>query len=163
MPKSSHTASEHLLAGLAVACLITTSATATDFKAGKLTISDPWSRATPKGAQTAIGYMTIRNDGLSPERLVGGSIEIADHFQLHAMKMEGDVAKMKELHDIEIKPGERVEFKPGGSHVMFVGLKSQMAKGEHIKGTLVFEHAGTVSVEYSVEGIGAKHIEGMQH
>src|SRR5690349_18375180 len=65
-----------------------------------------------------------------------GSIEVADHFQLHAMKMEGDVAKMNELHDIEIKPGQRVEFKPGGSHVMFVGLKHQLAKGEHIKAPL---------------------------
>lgn len=153
----------HVLAGLAVAHLITTSATAADYKAGTLTISDPWSRATPKGAQTAIGYMTIRNNGPSPERLVGGSIEVADRFQLHAMKMEGDVAKMNELHDIEIKPGQRVEFKPGGSHVMFVGLKRQLAKGERIKGTLVFEHAGKVPVEYSVEGIGAKHMEGMQH
>jgi len=153
----------HVLGALALAYLITTGAMAADYKAGMLTISDPWSRATPKGAQTAIGYMTIRNDGTSPERLVGGSIEVADHFQLHAMKMEGDVAKMNELHDIEIKPGQRVEFKPGGSHVMFVGLKHQLAKGEHIKGTLVFEHAGTVSVEYSVEGIGAKHLEGMQH
>ncbi len=153
----------HIWAGLAGAYLITTSAMAADYKAGALTISDPWSRATPKGAQTAIGYMTIRNDGPSPERLVGGSIESADHFQLHAMKMEGDVAKMNELHDIEIKRGQRLEFKPGGSHVMFVGLKHQLAKGEHIKGTLVFEHAGAVSVEYSVEGIGAKHIEGMQH
>ena len=153
----------HVLAGLAVAYLVTASAAATDYRAGTLTISDPWSRATPKGAQTAIGYMAIRNDGHSPERLVGGSIEIANHFQLHAMKMDGDVAKMSELHDIEIKPGQTVEFKPGGSHVMFVGLKQPLAKGERIKGTLVFEHAGTVPVEYSVEGIGAKHMEGMQH
>ena len=102
----------HLLAGLAAAYLITTGAMAVDYKAGTLTISDPWSRATPKGAQTAIGYMTIRNDGTSPERLVGGSIEVADHFQLHAMKMEGDVAKMNELHDIEIKPGNALSSSP---------------------------------------------------
>jgi hypothetical protein len=136
---------------------------AADYKAGPLTVSDLWSRATPKGAQTAIGYMTIKNDGTSPERLIGGSIEVAGQFQLHSMKMEGDVAKMNELHSVEIKPGQSVEFKPGGSHVMFVGLTRQLAKGEHIKGTLVFEHAGTVPVEYSVEGIGAKHTEHSQH
>jgi len=150
-------------ATLAVACLVTTCATAADYKAGSLTIIDPWSRATPKGAQTAIGYMMIKNNGSSPERLIGGSIDVADHFQLHAMKMEGDVAKMNELQSVEIMPGQTIEFKPGGSHVMFVGLKRQLAKGERIKGSLVFEHAGTVPVEYSVESIGATHMEGMQH
>ena len=153
----------HLLAAMAVALLITASATAAEYKTSSLTISDPWSRATPKGAQTAIGYMTIKNNGASPERLIGGSIEVAGQFQLHSMKMDGDVANMNELHSVEINPGQSVEFKPGGSHVMFVGLTRQLAKGEHIKGTLVFEHAGTVPIEYSVEGIGAKHMEGMQH
>lgn len=153
----------HLLTAMTVALLIPASGTAADYKIGSLTISDPWSRATPKGAQTAIGYMTIRNNGTSPERLIGGSIEVAAQFQLHSMKMEGDVAKMNELHSVEIKPGQSIEFKPGGSHVMFVGLKRQLAKGEHIKGTLVFEHAGTVPVEYNVEGIGAKHTEHSQH
>ena len=148
---------------LVIACLMTTYATAAEYKAGSLTIVDPWSRATPKGAQTAIGYMTIKNSGSSPERLIGGSIDVADHFQLHTMKMEGDVAKMNEIQSVEIDPGQTVEFKPGGSHVMFVGLKRRLAKGEHIKGLLVFEHAGTVPVEYSVESIGATHMEGMQH
>ena len=148
---------------LAIACLVMTCATAAEYKAGSLTIVDPWSRATPKGAQTAIGYMTIKNSGSSPERLIGGSIDVADHFQLHTMKMEGDVAKMNELQSVEIDPGQTVEFKPGGSHVMFVGLKRRLAKGEHVKGSLVFEHAGTVPVEYIVESIGATHMEGMQH
>ena len=72
--------------------------------------------------------------------------------------------KCVNLSDIEIKPGQTIEFKPGGSHVMFVNLKRQLSKGDHINGTLVFEHAGTVKIEYSVEGIGAQQgPQGMDH
>ena len=122
----------------------------------RLRLAAPWSRATPKGAQTAIGYMTIKNNGTTPDRLIGGSVDVADHFQLHAMTMENGIAKMRELSDIEIKPGQTIEFKPGGSHVMFVNLKHALSKGEHVSGTLVFERAGKVKIEYSVEGIGSQ-------
>jgi copper(I)-binding protein len=140
---------------------------ASDYKVGSLEISAPWSRATPKGAQTAIGYMTIKNNGTTPDRLVGGSIDVADRFQLHAMTMEDGVAKMRELSDIEIKPGQTIEFKPGGSHVMFVNLRHSLSKGDHIVGTLIFERAGKVDIEYSVESIGAQtgpqDMEHMRH
>lgn len=155
------------IAGMAIAYFISTSSMATDYNAGSLTISGPWSRATPKGAQTAIGYMTIKNNGTTPDRLIGGSIEVADRFQLHAMTMENDISKMRDLTGIDVKPGQTIEFKPGGSHAMFVDLKHPLSKGEHIKGTLIFEHAGTVQIEYSVEGIGAQggpmEMEHMQH
>ena len=148
----------------AIAFCMSTNAMANDYKAGSLEISTPWSRATPKGAQTAIGYMTIKNNGTTPDRLTGGSIDVADHFQLHAMTMENGIAKMRELSDIEIKPGQTIDFKPGGSHVMFVNLKRQLSKGDHINGTLVFERSGTVKIEYTVEGIGAQQgPQGMDH
>ena len=129
---------------------------ATDYKAGSLVISGPWSRATPKGAESAIGYMTIKNNGTTTDRLIGGSFDVADTFELHSMVMENGIAKMRELMDVEIKPGQTIEFKPGGSHAMFANLKHPLSKGEHIKGTLIFEHAGTVQIQYSVEEIGAQ-------
>jgi copper(I)-binding protein len=144
------------ITGVVIAYCITANAMATDYKAGSLTINNPWSRATPKGAQTAIGYMTIKNDGAVPDRLIGGSVEVANRFQLHAMTMESGIAKMRDLSDIKIRPGQTVEFKPGGSHAMFVDLKHRLSKGEHVKGTLIFERAGTVQIEYDVEGIGAQ-------
>jgi copper(I)-binding protein len=142
-------------------------AMAIDYKAGSIEISTPWSRATPKGAQTAIGYMTIKNNGTTPDRLIGGSVEVAERFQLHAKTMENGIAKMRDLSAIDIKPGQTIEFKPGGSHAMFVNLKHALNKGEQIKGTLIFEHAGTVQIQYSVEGIGAQtspsDMKQMQH
>jgi periplasmic copper chaperone A len=124
------------ISGIAIALCVCASAMASDYKVGSLEISAPWSRATPKGAQTAIGYMTIKNNGTTPDRLVGGSIDAADHFQLHAMTMENGIAIMRELSDIEIKPGQMIEFKPGASHVMFVNLNRPLSKGEHISGIL---------------------------
>jgi periplasmic copper chaperone A len=156
-----------VLAGMVIACFITANAMATDYKAGSIAINNPWSRATPKGAQSAIGYMTIENNGTTPDRLIGGSFEVADGFQLHSMVMENVIAKMRDLSGIDIKPGQTIEFKPGGSHAMFVNLKHPLSKGEHIKGTLIFEHAGTVEIDYSVEGIGAQmspsDMKQMQH
>lgn len=72
------------------------------------------------------------------------------------MTMEGDVSKMRDLEGVDITPGRTIEFKPSGSHVMFVGLTHPSAEGRRVKGTLVFEHAGTVQIEYDVQGIGAQ-------
>jgi hypothetical protein len=141
---------------MVIAYSVSTTAMATDYKAGSLAISGPWSRATPKGAQTGVDYMTIKNSGTTSDRLIGGSVDVADDFELHVMTIENGIARMRELSEIEIKPGQAIEFKPGGSHVMFVNLKNPLSKGEHINGTLVFERVGKVQIEYSVEGIGAQ-------
>ena len=98
-----------LLTTAAIAFCMSAKAMANDYKVGSIEISTPWSRATPKGAQTAIGYMTIKNNGTTPDRLIGGSVDVADRFQLHAMTMENGIAKMRELSDIEIKPGQTIE------------------------------------------------------
>ena len=144
------------IAGTVIACFISVTALATDYKVGSLEIMGPWSRATPKGASTAIGYMTIKNNGTTPDRLFGGSVDFASGFQLHSMTMEDGVSKMRELKFVEIGPGQTIEFKPGASHVMFVGVKHALSEGEHVKGTLIFENAGTVEIEYDVQGIGAQ-------
>jgi periplasmic copper chaperone A len=116
--------------------LAVTAASAADYKAGSLDISDPWSRATPKGASVAAGYMTIKNNGSTPDRLVEGSSDVASKFEVHEMKMEGSVA--------------------GSLHIMFVGLKKPLSAGDHFKATLVFEKAGPVSVDYDVRAMGSE-------
>ena len=144
------------IAATVIATLISASAMAADYKIGTLEIIGPWSRATPKGASTAIGYMTIKNNGTTPDRLIGGSVDFASGFQLHSMTMEDGISRMRELKSVDIGPGQAIEFKPGASHVMFVGVTHPLSQGEHVKGTLIFEHAGTVQIEYDVQGIGAQ-------
>lgn len=126
-----------------------------DFKSGSLTIQQPWVRATPKGATVAGGYMAIKNEGTAADRLIGGSSTAAARFEVHSMSMEQGVMRMRPVTGgLEIKPGATVELKPGGLHVMLMDLKGPLEKGQRVKGTLVFEKAGTVPVEYSVEAIG---------
>ena len=132
------------------------SATAHEYKAGSIEIKHPWARATPKGSEVAGGYMKLINTGKEPDRLIGGSVPIAGKFEIHEMSMDGGVMKMRPLpKGLEIKPGQTVEFKPGSYHVMFVGLQQPFEQGKSVKGTLEFEKAGKVAVEYAVEAIGA--------
>jgi len=132
------------------------SAAAENYGSGSIEIANPWTRATPKGATVAGAYMTITNKGSMADRLVGGSAAAAGRFEVHRMVMEQGVAKMRPVEfGLEIKPGETVELKPGSFHVMLTGLKQPLQKGEKIKGTLQFEKAGKIDIEYSVEDVGA--------
>jgi copper(I)-binding protein len=141
--------------GLAV--LASVPALAQEYKAGPLMIEGPWIRATPAGAQVAGGYMKLKNTGKEADRLVGGSTPVAAGFEVHEMRMEGSVMKMRELpKGLELQPGQSVELKPGSYHIMLTDLKRQLKEGEKVKGTLQFEKAGKVEVEYSVRGMGSR-------
>jgi copper(I)-binding protein len=150
----------------AIIAMIASTANAAEYKLGMLEIDHPWTRATPRGATVAGGYMTIKNVGSTPDRLIGGSIAVANRFEIHEMKIDRDVAKMRELKGVDIKPGESIEFKPGSSHIMFVNLGQQLQRGATVKGTLTFERAGTIQIEYTVEAIGAQQggrVDGHTH
>jgi periplasmic copper chaperone A len=139
----------------AVLSLTASFASAHEYKAGALEIKHPWARATPKGATVAGGYLKITNTGKDADRLVGGSVTAAGKFEVHEMSMDGGVMKMRPLaNGLEIKPGATVELKPGSYHLMFVGVTQPFEQGKRVKGTLQFEKAGTVEVEYAVEAIG---------
>jgi copper(I)-binding protein len=126
-----------------------------DYTLGALKITHPWSRATPKGAETGGGYLSITNTGTTPDRLIGGTTAVSKGFEIHEMSMDHGVMKMRPLpNGIEIKPGETVTLKPSGLHIMFTGLKSQLTKGEHVDATLKFEKAGEVKVFFLVGSIG---------
>ena len=136
--------------------LIAVPTRAEDYTLGTLRIGNPWTRATPRGADVAGAYMSISNKGSAPDRLVGGSTAVAGQFEVHSMVMEQGVAKMRPVEGgLEIKPGETVELKPGALHVMLTGLKQPLQKGQKVKGTRQFEKAGKVDIEYAVEALGA--------
>jgi uncharacterized protein YcnI len=133
-------------------------------RAGALTIEEPWSRVTPGGAKVGGGYVRITNTGSTPDRLVGGSFPLASRVEVHEMSLDGTVMRMKPVEGgLEIKPGETVEFKPGGYHLMFVDLKEPLKEGQTHKGTLVFEKAGTVEVTYPVRGMGGQAAPAAEH
>ena len=130
---------------------------AENYTAGSIHVVHPWSRAIPKGAGLAAGYLVIENRGTAPDRLVGGASEIAGHIEIHEMKMRSGVMTMRPLEGgLEIAPGQSVTFEPSGYHLMFLDLKAPPVEGKTFKGTLVFEKAGKVDVEFTVKGIGEK-------
>lgn len=129
-------------------------AQAHDYKSGSLQIDHPWTRVTPKGATVAGGYVKIENKGNTPDRLIGASGAVSGRTELHEVTMEGSVMRMRALaNGIEIPAGATVELKPGGLHIMFMELKAPLEQGKHFKGTLLFEKAGTVAVEFAVEAM----------
>ncbi|MDR7038121.1 uncharacterized protein YcnI [Methylobacterium sp. BE186] len=126
-------------------------------RAGDLAIETPWLRATPGGAKVAGGYVRITNTGSQPDRLTGASMALAGRGEIHSMSMDGGVMKMAPVEGgLSIKPGETVELKPGGLHLMFLDLTGAPKVGEPVKGSLTFEKAGAVPVTFAVAPIGAQ-------
>ncbi len=141
----------------ALFALVVSVAQAHEYKVGTLEIGHPWTRATPKGATVAGGYLKITNKGAAADRLTGATFTAAPRVEIHEMAMTGGTTQMRPLpNGIEIKPGETVEFKPGSYHIMFMNLKQQLEKGQRIKGTLTFEKAGPLEVEFVVDAVGAQ-------
>jgi copper(I)-binding protein len=154
-----------LLVAAALALAACTAA-AHDYKAGAISIDHPWARATPRGASVGAGYLSLTNTGATPDRLIGVTAAAADHVELHEMKMIDGVMRMRPVKDgIALEPGQTVEFKSGAFHLMMVDLKQPLQQGERVKGTLTFEKAGTVDIEFAVEGIGgpARPAPAMDH
>jgi copper(I)-binding protein len=152
-----------ILLAVTLAALVTV-ANAGDYQLGAIKIDHPWSRATPKGAKTAAGYVTITNTGTTLDRLLGGDMADAERAQVHQMTTDHGVMKMRPVAGgLEIKPGETLELKPDSFHLMFAGLKEPLVKGQSVKGSLTFEKAGAVDVEFAVEGVGAPPAHEMKH
>ena len=130
---------------------------ARDYKLGALEIGQPWARATPPSAPAGGGFLKITNTGSTPDRLVSASSPAAELVQVHEMKMEGNVMRMREVDKgLEIPAGGSVTLAPGSYHLMMMGLKAPLKQGSPVPLTLVFEKAGKIDVELAVESIGAQ-------
>ncbi|MDZ5699567.1 copper chaperone PCu(A)C [Chelativorans sp. M5D2P16] len=131
-------------------------ALADDYAVGQLEIGQPWARATPPGASTGGGFLTVTNEGETADRLVSAASPIAGRVEIHEMRVTDDVMKMRPIADgVAIPAGETVEFKPGAFHIMFLELKGPIEQGEPVPVTLTFEKAGSIEVEMVVAPPGA--------
>jgi periplasmic copper chaperone A len=140
-----------------LAVLGAASALAEEVKAGDLVITQAWSRATPGGAKIGGGYLTIENKGSAPDRLTGGSTDVAAKLEVHEMAMNNGVMTMRPLDKgLAIEPGKTVKLAPGGYHLMLFDLKSPLKQGDKVPVTLEFEKAGKVKLSLEVAGIGAQ-------
>ena len=142
------------LLGIAASLLYCAAALAqTGAQTGSVEITDAWARATPGGAQNGAAYVTL----VSPtgDRLTGVSSPVAEKAELHQMTNDGGIMKMREVTAIELPPGTPVSLKPGGLHVMLMGLTHPLQPGQSVPMTLQFEKSGTREVDVAVGKVGA--------
>src|SRR5438477_5989178 len=150
-----------MLTAMAAAALLAqflaTPLRADEVKAGDLVITQAWSRATPGGAKTGGGYLTVENKGSTPDRLIGGSADVAAKVEMHEMSMKNGLMTMRPPDKgLTIEPGKTVKLAPGGYHLMMMDLKGPLKQGDKVPVTLEFEKAGKVQVSLDVQGVGAQ-------
>jgi hypothetical protein len=122
-----------------------------------LSLTNAWLREPPRAAKVAGGFITITNNTSNNDRLLSATAPFANRTEVHEMAHENGVMRMRELpKGIEVKAGETLTLKPGSFHLMFMDLKTAPKTGEKQKIELIFEKAGKVTLDFSVESIGAK-------
>lgn len=145
-------------AAVAAALFVVTPAFAHDCttRLGSLEISAPFTRATLPNAPVGGGFLVIENTGTEGDRLVSATSPVAGDTQIHEMRMDGDVMRMRELADgIDIPAGGTVTLAPGGYHLMFMQLNQPFVEGQTVPVTLTFENTGSVELQLPVLGSAA--------
>lgn len=133
----------------AAACLVATSALAA---ASTPRIEAGWVRATPPGAPAGAAYLNLVNPGKSADRLLGGAAPGVDRVEVHEMSVSGGIMRMRALTEgLAIPGGGTVVLKPGGYHIMLIGLSRPLKAGDTLRLTLRFEKAGAVTVVLPVK------------
>ena len=146
----------------ACACLLFAgTALAQDLAVGKA-----WVRGTVPGQNATGAFMqiTAKNDAA----LLGATSPVAKSVEIHEMGMDGNVMKMRQLPSLELPAGKTVELKPGGYHLMLVGLAQPLKKGDTVAIELKFQgkeqKSGTIKVSAEVRELGAPAMmEGHEH
>ncbi|MEX2449846.1 MAG: copper chaperone PCu(A)C [Rhodospirillales bacterium] len=120
-----------------------------------LRIEIPWARATPPGVKNGAVYMSVANRGATADRLIAAASPIAGKADLHTHIKEGDIMRMRRIDGLAVPPGATAVLEPGGYHIMLMGLKKPLTRGDRFPLTVTFEKAGTVTVEVTVGKTGA--------
>ena len=126
-----------------------------DTTVGAITIGHPWARAAGANANGA-AFMTLRNAGPQPDRLLSATTPIARTVELHTHIRDGEVMRMRPVADIPLPAGQTVHLRPGGLHVMLIGLTEPLRQGATVPLTLRFERAGEVTVQLEIQAAGAR-------
>jgi copper(I)-binding protein len=126
-----------------------------------IAVEHAWARATPTGARTGAAFATLLNKATTDDLLLGASTPIAQKVQFHSETNDNGIMKMRQLSSITLHPGAPVILKPGAIHIMMIGLKQPLKKGQSFLLTLDFEKAGQIEVKVPVIGAGAMTLDNM--
>lgn len=130
----------------------------TNSYAESISVMHPYARAVPEGQPNSAAFMVLKNNTDQDRALLEARSNVSNVVELHTHKKEAGMMRMRRVDQIEIKAGGKTVLKPGGLHVMFIGLKHQLKKGDNVKLELVFDDGSTTSLSVPV-----KMVAGMQH
>jgi len=140
-----------------IAAALTAFVSSSPAAAHDITVRQAWSRATPKAAKVAGGYLTIENRGVQLDRLLSASSVAAAKVEIHQMSMQDGIMTMRPREDgLAIAPEATVTLEPGGDHIMFIGLTAPFEEGQRVPVSLNFERAGKIETSFEVGSVGAK-------
>jgi len=152
--------------------LVILTACATPVPAGpRVHVENAWARPTTAGAirggsatpemqgmsgiseseMTSAVYFVIVNEGSQADTLIGASTDVAKVVEMHETQIKDDVAEMVPVSHVDIPARGRIEFKPGGYHVMLIGLTQDLKVGETLKLTLQFEKSGAIALVVPIQ------------
>jgi copper(I)-binding protein len=129
---------------------------------GSIHLDAPWARAASGGGSGAGAghsgamkgngavYLKVSNHGRTPDAIVSASSDAADAVELHEVVNDAGVMRMRPVPRIEVPAGATVELKPGGYHIMLLGLRGDLKPGATVRVRLSLEKAGSMTVEAPV-------------
>ena len=140
--------------------LMSTSLHARDATPPTLSVTHPYARSTMPGQASGAAYLTIENKGKQADKLIAITSPAAKSVEIHTMTMDGNVMKMREAGNVELKPHDKITMNPGdGYHIMLIGLKQPLKPGDKFPLTLNFEKSGKLEVSVTVEDAAAKKMD----
>lgn len=128
-----------------------------------LHVVDPYARAASKVMKNGAAYMVLHNHGTRTVVLTGVRSEVAARSMLHQSKMANGLMKMLPVDKLAIAPGAVVQLRPGGYHIMLMGLKHELKEGSHFALSLQFSDGSEQRIEVPVRGMGAMPMPVEQH
>lgn len=113
----------------------------------EITVSNATVRLLPPGVPNTAAYFSIQNDSDKKQILIGASAEFVTKAEIHNHIMVNDMMSMEKQSEVVIRPGEKVQFSPGGLHVMLFGLKQTLHEGQSVTITLLTKEGESINIK----------------
>lgn len=143
------------LIGRVITAAVVTLFVAGAASAGDIAVENAFARAPAGGAKVAAVYMSLSNNGVVADALVGADSPVAARVELHTNIQDGDIVRMRPVETITVPAGGTVRLEPGGLHLMLIDLKSALKERQRVPLTLTFAEAGKQTIEVTVAGPAA--------
>lgn len=125
--------------------------------ADSVTVENAYARAVPPGQPNSASFLTLVNTSDTDHSVKAAASPVAATVELHTHTNNNGVMEMRQVPQIDVPAKGRTELKPGGFHIMLIGLKQDMKAGEKAALTLTFEDGSTTTVDAPIQDINVGH------